>query len=316
MPQPVSKPRITVPKEFARSIAGFRPGVSDLWVERLPGLVAECADLWSLRIGAPCEPLSYNFVTAATRADGREVILKIGVPHRELYTEMEALRRFDGRGCARLLESDRQRGAMLLERLVPGIPLDPAADDEAATRLAAGIMRQLWRPVGPGHSLFILVRWTSGLAWMREYYDGGTGPLPGWLVERAEGLFRELHASLDEELLLHGDLHHGNILSAKRQSWLAIDPKGIVGEPVYDAAVFLLSLAPTQLAQPRPEALLARRASILAEELGLDRQRLLAWSQAHAVLSAWWCVEDHTDCLEWALLRAELMGRVIEPGRP
>lgn len=302
---------ITVPREFAKRIAGFRPGVSDAWVERLPGLVAECARLWSLRVGAPCEPLSYNYVATATRADGSRVILKIGVPHRELYTEMEALRGLDGNGCARLLESDRERGAMLLERLAPGHPLDPAADDEAATRIAAGVMRQLWRPAAPGHSLFTLARRTSGLARMRQRYGGGTGPLPGHLVERAEGLFRELLASQEGDLLLHGDLHHGNILSAQRQPWLCIDPKGIVGEPAYDAAVFLLSLAPAQLAQPRPDRILACRAGILVEELGLDRQRLLAWSQAHAILSAWWCIESHMDCMEGALLRAELTGRVI-----
>jgi len=62
-------------------------------------------------------------------------------------------------------------------------------------------------------------------------FDGGTGPLPAHLVEEAERLFEELIVSMDEATLLHGDLHHDNILAAERQPWLALDPKGLVGEP-------------------------------------------------------------------------------------
>jgi streptomycin 6-kinase len=55
----------------------------------------------------------------------------------------------------------------------------------------------------------------------------------------AESLFRELIASSESPVLLHGDLHHFNILSARRQPWLAIDPKGVAGEPAYEPGALL-----------------------------------------------------------------------------
>jgi streptomycin 6-kinase len=104
-----------------------------------------------------------------------------------------------------------------------------------------------------------------------------------------------------EPVLLHGDLHHWNILTSEREPWLALDPKGVVGEPGYEIGPLLLN--PTL----QPGHVLARRIDQLAEELGLDRERLLGWGLAHAVLSAWWSVEDHGHGWEEAITCAELL---------
>jgi streptomycin 6-kinase len=78
------------------------------------------------------------------------------------------------------------------------------------------------------------------------------GLFPWRLVELAEALFAELLASTQQEMLLHGDLHHTNILTAGRQPWLAIDPKGVIGEPAYEASV-LCTIRYPQLMQGRPK---------------------------------------------------------------
>ena len=94
-------------------------------------------------------------------------------------------------------------------------------------------------------------------------------------------------------MLLHGDLHHGNILSAERQPWLALDPKGVVGEAEYEVGALLRNPMPQILDEAQPRQLLSRRVDQLAEELGFDRARLIGWGLAQAVLSAWWTYEDH-----------------------
>jgi streptomycin 6-kinase len=187
---------------------------------------------------------------------------------------------------ARLLEAEPAEGALLVERLVPGTPLTALNDDDAATEVAGQVMRQLWRPLPPNHAFPSVAKWAAGLERLREQYGGSTGPLPADLVVRAEALFRELLDSSAEPVLLHGDLHHENILAAERAPWLALDPKGVAGEPAYEVGALMRN--------PRlqPAAVLIRRATILAEVLGLDRARLLAWSFTQAVLSAWWSVED------------------------
>jgi streptomycin 6-kinase len=257
------------------------------WLDQLPATIAFWAERWSLRIDPPFASLSYNFVAPAVRSDGTAAVLKLGVPNKELTSEIAALRLYDGRGISRLLEADADAGALLIERLQLGTPLERIADDEGATIIAARVMRQLWRPVSPDHPFPTVERWGSGFERLRSRFNGGTGPLPAPLVDRAERLFADLTRSQSAPVLLHGDLHHWNILQAEREPWLAIDPKGVVGEAAYEVGALLRN------PRPQPTSVLARRLDILADELAIPRDRLAAWSFAQAVLSAWWGIEDH-----------------------
>ena len=90
----------SVPNDFARTIVELYDDAGTAWLDRLPVLLAECEQRWSLTVGPPFVPLSYNYVAPAIRADGTEVVLKAGVPNPELLTEIAALRLYDGR-CPR-----------------------------------------------------------------------------------------------------------------------------------------------------------------------------------------------------------------------
>jgi streptomycin 6-kinase len=297
---------------FCHTIVNLYADKGVEWLNRLPALVAECERRWSVTALAPLEDLSFNYVAPAVGADGRELILKLGVPNPELLTEIEALRLLDGRGCVQLLAADPAQGAMLLERLRPGTPLSSVGDDERATLIAAGVMRQLWRPVPAEHPFPTVARWAAGLGRLRARFDGDTGPLPRTLVERAEALFEELLASMAEPVLLHGDLHHDNILAAERQPWLAIDPKGIIGEPAYEVGALLRNPFPQLLDMPQPGRILARRVDQLTRELGFDRARIVGWGVAQAVLAAWWCLEDGYMSWEYFARCADLLA-ALEP---
>jgi streptomycin 6-kinase len=127
-------------------------------------------------------------------------------------------------------------------------------------------------PAPPIHAIPTIVEWASGLSTLRRRFDGGTGPLPVTLVDRAEALFAELIGSQGAGVILHGDLHHDNILSAEREPWLAIDSKGVIGEAEYEPGAFLRNRL---LSQPDPAKTLARRVNHFAERLGFDRQRMI-----------------------------------------
>jgi len=137
-------------------------------------------------------------------------------------------------------------------------------------------------------------------------FGGGTGPFSTRLVEQAETLFAQLIASMGEPMLLHGDLHHWNILSAEREPWLAIDTKGLVGEAEYEVGALLRNrdLMSVQV--------LARRVDQLAEALGFDRDRIVAWGMAQGVLSAWWNYEDHGHGWEPTMVFAERMATLMK----
>ena len=298
---------MVIPSRFARTQIELYGTAGAEWLKRLPILVAECEQRWSLTVGAPFEPLSYNYVAPAVRANGTDVVLKVGFPNPELLSEIEALRIFDGRGIVQLLKAYRDQGVMLLERLKPGTPLSSIIKYQRVTSIAAQVMRQLWQPAPPGHSFPTVEKWAAGLKRLRLRFNGSTGPLPARLVEEAERLFEELIGSMDEPMLLHGDLHHDNILAAERQPWLALDPKGLVGEPAYEVGALLRNQLPQDLKTPQASRILRRRIDQFAEELGFDRQRLRAWGLAQAVLSAWWSIEDHGYGWEQAMACAELL---------
>ena len=294
-----------LPAVFVRNVLGVY-GEPDgrAWLDALPDLLADVADRWELRLGEPY-PLSFNYVARATRADGTPAVLKLTPPAGELRFEVTALRHFGGSGAVRLLAADGRAGAARLERAEPGELLTAlqARDDEAATRVAAEVGIRLHRP--PSEPLRTVEDWArAAFGWLRGRYGGGTGPLPAELLDRAEAEHAELVASSGPPVLLHGDLHHDNILTSDR-GWLAIDPHGVLGEPAYEAGPLLRN--PIGLgARPDLETVLARRVPVLAEAYGVAAERIRGWGRAHGAVSVIWSHEDggHVDTDTLAVLAA------------
>jgi streptomycin 6-kinase len=279
-----------IPEDFARKMIALSGEEGRAWVERLPTILAACEQRWGLIIGLPFD-LSYNYVAPAIHSDGTSVVVKACLPDGETE-QVEALRLFDGHGMVRLLEYDEGDEVMVLERLQPGTLLSTVEDDEKATSIAAAVMRQMWRPVSQEHPFPTVFDWGKGFVCLRQHYGGECGPFPSSLLEEAESLFAELNASMTDQVLLHGDLHHENILAAEREPWLAIDPKGLVGEPAYETGALLRNQLSVVFEDPQPVRVMARRVEQLAGELGLDRVRIRGWGLAQAVLSMWWSIED------------------------
>ncbi len=291
---------IEIPGDFARRIDRIHGDHGRAWLERLPALIAECQRRWSLTFGPPFPQSNYSYTAPALGQQGVRAVLKLAVPGPFVTAEIEALRLFDGDGAARLIDSDESLGAMLLERLEPGAMLLVVDDDREATSVAAGLIVRLRRPVPPSHRFHDIWKWMEGLERLRSRFGGGTGPFPTSLVERADAHLRNPSG---ERMVLHGDLHHYNILSAGREPWLAVDPKGIVAEPEYEAAAYLRN---NLLDRPEPRRTLSTRIDQLADEAGLDRERMIGWGHADRVLSAWWSYEESGRADESDLAIAEV----------
>jgi streptomycin 6-kinase len=299
------------------------------FLKALPDSIAEASARWGLTNVQPVPTLSYNFVafakrsssadfakTASSSAQG-EVVLKMGVPNRELKSEMAALRLFNGEGACRLLECDEERYWMLLERLNPGVMLATMEDDEQATRVAAEVMKKIWRSgldtpsasasgYSTSGSKFIrLTDWFDGLKRLRRMFNGGTGPLDEKLVEHVEGSTKDFFAENHSPVLMHGDFHHYNILSSER-GWLVIDPKGVIGPAGYEVGPLLMNPWEELLNGINNRLITKRRIDILHEQLGFERERIREWGLAHAILSAWWGIEDNTGW-EYAMAFAEMI---------
>jgi len=299
------------------------------WVDRLPELIAEFERRWHITVGTPFD-LSYNFVAPATQAEsGAACVFKAVAPYLDADTEGDALALYAGQGAARLLQRDIAGGVLLLERCLPGdelATLFPDRDDEASA-IAGDIMVKLWRPLTSAHPFTPLDAWTGVLERLYGFFGGTAGPMDKRVVDAAIGLRRELLAHPPETVLLHGDLHHHNILrtfaratvavagksDVDQPGWLAIDPKGLVGEKAYEPGCLFYNPVGewhTHVDGPR---LTRRRADIIVAHTGLDLKRLLGWAVVQGIVSSAWdyegggepggCGAEMTAAWAWDALR-------------
>jgi streptomycin 6-kinase len=260
------------------------------WLERLPRLLAECVERWSVRVG---EPFPYAYASLALPAvlpDGGEAVLKLCFPHRESEHEGDALARWDGSGAVRLLDRDPERWALLLERARPGSALTEAGRDEALDVLAA-LLPRLWVPADePFRPL------ADEAAWWAEslpaQWERAGRPFERALLDAALDALRELAPTQGEQVLLHQDLHAGNVLRAEREPWLVIDPKPLAGEREFALAPIVRG---AELGHSRRDVL--HRLDRLSAELGLDRERARGWAIAQTV--AWAALPRHVEAARW-----------------
>jgi len=226
----------------------------------LERIARDVAADWGVELGARFSLSRYSYVAAA----GDEAVLKVTPPEDdESEEEADALALWGGRGAVRLLEHDRQRRALLIERARPGRDISELPDDDA-TSIAVHVGLQIWRPAG------------QPFRWVGDH-------VPRWLAQAEDSskagrelvpLARKLYGALGvgRATLLHGDFHHHNLLDASDRH-VAIDPKPMLGEPEFDVPSFLWNPLRYRMRLDVTERRLAAFAAA-----GLDEGRMRAWA--------------------------------------
>lgn len=255
------------------------------WLEALPGMVEKLRARWELTIGPAFEGGVVGFVAPAERPGGERTVLKVSFIDDETRFEGDALEVWAGDGAVRLLDADPGLGALLLERLEPGISLQDHPDRNEAISIGCRLLRRLWRSVPDPHP-FPLVhdlarRWARELP---ERFHRLERPFEPSLVRDAADLCAKLAASTEPVILANRDYHLGNVLAAQRESWLLIDPKPLAGERAFDTGHLLRSLLPTEIDRAVVRGMVDR----LAGELGLSAERVREWAFVRSVEDALW----------------------------
>lgn len=264
-------------------------------------LVRGFAQSWDLHILPPFPQLTYNFVAPTVSATHGPAVLKLGFDAKKLKREYLALRAFDGHGSVRILEHDEERGAMLLERAEPGLPMLLGWDERTAA--FADLVKVLWRPTTATDLPHVSKEANSRLAQldkMSRLLDESGFARRAATVRKAHGILSEIASSSDERFVLHGDLHSHNVVSSRRMPWLSLDPLGCVGERAFDVSALLRNESWELLEAADPQAMVDRRINDLAAECGLDGQRIRAWSFVEAVRTQGWRYRAGKPIEEWS----------------
>jgi streptomycin 6-kinase len=288
-------PGITLPQDLLRRWYNFHGADRTVaWLERLPGMLDDWCARHRITLLPTSPPITYNLVLFGESPSVGDVVLKTSPSSPEVQSEIEALRQTAGHGMVRIIDADPDVAIMVLERVEPGTMLDEMGlDDEAATHVAAQMMHAFWRtPVRPDH-LWPLETWARELLEYSPDRHPHLPSIPQDLIDRGVALGRDLLGSQRNITLLHGDLHHQNILWGGDRGWVTIDPKGLIGERGYEVATWMMNKWGFPL-QPDFLEKANRRLDIFSEVLDEDRERLAQWSVFHSVLSLCWTLSDET----------------------
>jgi streptomycin 6-kinase len=281
-----------LPVNFTETISTSYGQPGSRWLVGLPELVACVARDWQLLVGKHYPRLSYHFVAPVTCGDGTSAVLKVGFPeeNQEMFNEVDALKHIGGHGMIKLLRFDPRRRAMLLEKLDPGDNPKTAfkGNEIGAVEVAIDIMQKLWRKPPDGNAFPRLEDWFNNCFEKAPHTE-----FPPEYVKKAAAFFKELNRT-GRRVVLHGDLHHENILSAQREPFLAIDPKGITGNFGYEMSTFLINHRWWMESDPDLKEKLGAAINRFSEHFDITPAAIRKWTFAQNVLSAWWTFEENS----------------------
>jgi streptomycin 6-kinase len=271
---------VDVEEITARLARRFGDGVAG-WCAGVGALADELGARWSLTLGAPLPQGASSVALGCRLPDGTAAVLKLS-PDREFLAEQVAMLRWLGPSGRVPAVFAADPHALLMEAVEPGTATDelphPPTVPQWSELLTA--LHGIGPPPGPVRTL---------AARCEEFFDRIGRRLADPRIaahispdtwNRARNRCRGLVATTPDPVLLHGDLHLGNVLDAgPTRGLVAIDPKVCVGDPCFDAVDYVLAAAGTGTA-------VAGRCQALARAYGFDGDRLHAWCRAIAPVIA------------------------------
>lgn len=215
---------------FEKNITSIYGTKGRFWLESLPKTALNLSQKYELSKLIPLDNLSYNYVLSGIQGN-RPIILKLGLNNAALQQEYAALKAFSKFGAAQVLATED--GMLLLEQVLPGTSLKSyfPQNDHEAMHVACDVIKLLHQAPAPESSKFPHIN--IYLKTLNKNYS-----IPTQYINKAKEILNQLIQTSDKQVLLHGDLHHENILK-NGNSWVVIDPKGIIGEPAYEIATFI-----------------------------------------------------------------------------
>ncbi|MFW6007164.1 MAG: aminoglycoside phosphotransferase family protein [Halanaerobiales bacterium] len=297
---------LELPKFFKNKIKReFGKEAGKKWLESLPEILGKCLKKWNLSKWEIGQDLSYNLICFALSPDYGEVVLKIGFPHPDLFTEMTALALYNGRNICKCYDQDKELGAMLLEKIFPGINLTHLEDNEKKVEIASDLITKLYINIDQNYNLPEYKDWLQ-----RAFKTARKKKIAGKkmfsFISRAEKIYNKLETANYSEVLLHGDLHHFNILKDGDQGWKVIDPKGVIGFPFFECARFMENQLNMVVDTSISESL-QRMIEIFSEKFEVAPGIIAKTLFVDYVLSTCWSFEDNVDPKK---LRKELKGNI------
>jgi streptomycin 6-kinase len=223
-------------------------------------------------------------------------------PDGEAYSEAAWLKHRNGMGCIRLIEQERDARAYMMERAAPGINFTEEFKDREPEAVAPAIEVLKIITTEPPANLTDVISLDT---WFSNLERAVGTDFPGEYAGKALELYRKM-SSKTPPMYLHGDFHPGNIVTATREPYLAIDPKGIIGALGYDIAVFLSNFHWWQDERPDVGERLDLAVKQFSAAFDISEIDLRGWAFATRVLGAWWTFDEMPTLYSGGVAKADI----------
>lgn len=293
--------KIVLAEKFKKIITNNFGRKGENWLRALPVIIAKVIKEWELTELEPFPNMTYHYVAKCIK-QGKPVVIKIGCDREELIAEKNALNYFKHHGSIALLDHSETDNTLLLEQAIPGITLlsiYPEQFDKVFFEYAKVVKRLHFQPVVNLNSF------THVTYWLKDLDDNKASHVPSHLLSKARKLKDELLASPTQAFVLHGDLHHDNIIQ-QGSEWLSIDPKGIIGEPAFEVAAFNYITKAELLDQTTVVDKFNERTKKIAVLTDLSQERIIKWVFVRLILAATWAKQDD-EIYNWAIELAKII---------
>ena len=279
---------VMIPERTVLAVAREFGDAGKDWLELQPGRLAELGERWQLSFEEPFDnSLPINVVFRVTRGN-QPLILKTGFPHPEMFAEMAVLVRWQNRpGCVQLIDSDEKVGAVLMERVMPGASIRMLAQsrsEDSVSRQVRHLIEKTPLRMGDGDHFPTYRDWCF-LAFAECSQNQDAGALLVHMA-RVEAMLARVVSRYESGWLLHGDLHHDNILLHDSGDYIAVDPKGVIGPRLFEYGRFVHNFFEDRRHSMSVENILTQRIAALKGEYSEDE--ILMVGYVDLVLASCW----------------------------
>jgi streptomycin 6-kinase len=258
----------------------------ETWLKLLQSNVDKICSKYHVLNISPVDNMTFNYV-ASGFINKKPIMIKYGLNQAALAKEAACLKAFSCYGGIEYIADEAN--LIIMERAMPGDTLKHSfpSEDEKGTSIMCHLLQKLHKaPISKHNNFYHL----HTLYQVFDKFDD----LPKTVLNQACQLRNEMFSKRNKKVLLHGDLHHDNIIKHK-DNYVVIDPKGFIGDPLYDVAAFIINPIPDLLDNHQVKHLIRQRIEICSSILGASEKDITKWTYLKALLCWIWVKQDNLD---------------------
>lgn len=281
--------QLEFPSNFKKNIKDLYGEEGADWLNKLPSLLSGIEEKYNLHFSHPAPQLSYHFVAVVNKRNSNDsYVLKMGPNSKNLRREFYGLSSYT-EGVPAVMDFFENENAYLMQNLFPGTSLSEFVlkNDLKSTQVIANLIQKLHRNQNK--------KFINHFSHISEFMADTNilkNKIEAKCFSKWQSLLKDLTIKSKDDLILHGDLHHGNILK-HGEDWFAIDPQAIIGDPVYETASMIFNPIDKWSEIQNKKQLITNRIKVLSEILSFDAEKIKAWAFCKILLAAAWNYEDH-----------------------